>query len=493
MTGDAYLSISIVIVYLIIVSFVAKRFGYLHEHTVSEFAVAGRSYRWYMVLFTVLASWIIGAFFTAWVGMAVELGIIAQYAMIYGLGGLVIYYLIAPRIWTWGNLHSLYNLPDFIKLRYNSGLLAIIVAIVGILLNIPWHIIAFKTFGYVVDALTYGAIPFNVGMTVGVLLILAYVSYGGQRTVVTVDFLQGIVSVVLVIGGITFVAYKLFGGYGPIFQVLVAERPDHLIVTDMPYWSSIILAGIIGSYCWLEIFNRIFLAKNTREVRKVAAGAPVILVIFCFTLLTLSAAGSLIPEVAADPEAGFLIMFNMAGGPILLAMAAIVIIAGEMSSLDSQLATNSVVVANNFVKPFKPDMTDKQMIRVMRIAAAAFVISSLFLAMMELPALVYLAIFTYENLVHMFPAIILGALWKRGNTTAALAGICVGIPITVYFTFFPDHLAAFVGSWQPGIVGFAVNVTIYVVVSLLSKPDPRVEALFDELEKEEASAMIGAK
>ncbi|MEW6082013.1 MAG: sodium:solute symporter family protein [Bacillota bacterium] len=482
MPSQSVLAMAIVAVYLVSVGLIARRFGKLHDQSVAEFAVASRSFKWYMVMFTVLATWIVGATYTAWVGMSIVDGMLAQYAALYGLGGLVVYYLIAPRIWSWGKAHNLYNLPDFIELRYGSKGLAIFIAIAGILLNFPWHIIAFKTFGYVASALTGGAVPFNLGMTIVVLLIAGYVMWGGQRTVVILDFYQGIISVVVVLAGIVFVTYSLFGGFGPLLSRLASEKPELLTIADKPYWTCIILGGIIGSYCWLEIFNRIFVAESVSEVRKVIVGAPFLMVLIFVMLVIMSMGGSLIAEVAADPEAGFLTMFTMAGGPLLLAFAAIVIVAAEMSSIDSQLATNSVVVANNIIKPFKPGLTDRQILTICRISALVFVLSALVVAMMELPMLVSIAIFTYENLVNLFPTIILGALWTRGNKTAAVAGLSVGIPVTLYFTWNATLSQALFGSWTPGIIGFTLNTLIYVIISLASRPQPSTTELFQELE-----------
>lgn len=443
---------------------------------------------WYKVMFTVLATWLVGATYTAWVGMSVDEGIIAMYALIYGMGGLVMYYILAPRIWQWGQTHNLFNLPDFIELRYGSKNLATLISIFGVLINFPWHVIGFKTFGYVAYSLTGGAIPFNLGMAIIVGLILCYVTYGGQRTVVTLDFIQGVVLTGFMPIVVTFVVYKLFGngGYGAIFQEVAIKFPERLTVASPPYWSSINIAGIIGSYCWLEIFSRIFIAKSKADCRNVAAGAPFFFTIFQFTLISMCIGGVLFPEVVADSEAGFLTMFSMAGGPILLAFAAIAIIAAEMSSVDAQIITNSVVIANNIIRPYKSDMNDRQIIKLSRGSAFVFVVVALIVAMLDLPALIYLAIFSYECLVHLFPTIILGALWNRGNTKAALAGIICGLPITLYFTAFPDQVPAALGSWTPGILGFVINVSVYVIISLVSQPLDHVRPLFNQLKKQDA-------
>src|SRR5690606_35264161 len=212
--------------------FVIHRWGGLRDASFEELAVAGRSFPWYMVMFTVLATWFVGSIYTGWVGMATMDGSIALYGPLYTLAGLILYYLLAPRVWVWGKVHRLHNLPDFIEMRYRSRRLALFVALAALIIGAPWQVMALKTFGYLSYSLTYGAVPMNVGMAVFALFTLSYIAWGGQRSVVVTDFVQGVISMVLVMGGALFVIYKLFGGIGPMMSRLMAEKPELLTVSD---------------------------------------------------------------------------------------------------------------------------------------------------------------------------------------------------------------------------------------------------------------------
>jgi SSS family solute:Na+ symporter len=474
------IAILIVVGYFLLLGFAVLKWGKMKDQSIEEFAVAGRSFKWYWVMFTILATWFTGSFYTGNFGWGVTQGIIAQYAMIYTTGGLLIYYVIGPRTWVWGKKHNLMNLPDFIELRYGSKAYAIVVAVIGLLLNIPWHVMAFKTFGYVANALTGGAIPFNVGMVAITVIVLAYVLWGGQRSVVTTDFIQGIICCVVVVGGCIAVAYKLFGGFGPMFARLAVEKPELLTVpAPSGYWASIIIAGTLGAYCWLEVFNRIFVSDSVKTVRKVALGAPIIALLCGAAVLMLSLGAALVPGID-DPQGGFFALFKMVGGAPMLAFAAVIVIAGEMSSIDSQLATNGVVFARNIVGKLRgSDLDGKKMVLVSRIACAVMVAVGLVVAMMDLPALQLIAIWTFEHLVHLFPAIVLGLLWKRGNLVSAVAGMAVGMPITIIL----QVLGSTPAGWSQGVIGLAANIVIYVAVALIRKPDARTEELFAEVER----------
>lgn len=474
--------------YVVFLIFVIHRWGGLRDASFEEFAVAGRSFPWYMVMFTVLATWFVGSIYTGWVGMATMDGSIALYGPLYTLAGLILYYLLAPRVWVWGKVHRLHNLPDFIEMRYRSRRLALFVALAALIIGAPWQVMALKTFGYLSYSLTYGAVPMNVGMAVFALFTLSYIAWGGQRSVVVTDFVQGVISMVLVMGGALFVICKLFGGIGPMMSRLMAEKPELLTVSDPQAWTSWILAGAIGSYCWLEVYNRIFTARSVADVRSVAAGAPIIGGLAYLLILLVGFGGALVPEVAASletAEAGFFTMFERAGGPLMLGFAGMIVLAAEMSSVDSQLTTAGVVVAKNVIGPFRPDVDDRRLLKWARWVISIWMMIALVIAMMDLPALVQLGIWTYEFLVHLFPVSVLGAFWRRGTAAAGIAGLATGMPITALFTFNPDWGVQVLGSWGPGIVGFSVNLLVYVLVSLASRPEPYVDELFAELKASE--------
>lgn len=56
-----------------------------------------------------------------------------------------------------------------------------------------------------------------------------------------------------------------------------------------------------------------------------------------------------------------------------------------------------------------------------------------------------------------------------------------GLPVTVLLGLYPEWSAAYFGTWAPGILGLVVNIVVYVVVSLFSKPESYVEELFKEV------------
>jgi SSS family solute:Na+ symporter len=139
-------------------------------------------------------------------------------------------------------------------LRFVPNKIALAVAF---LLNWPWQVLALKTFGYVVSALSYGAVPMPVGIGIFAAIIAFYCVYGGMRSVVLTDFIQGLLCTVVVLGGMLLVIQVKFGGIGDMFQLALKEKPALLAISNPNYFIGICIVSSMGAYCWPEIFNRI--------------------------------------------------------------------------------------------------------------------------------------------------------------------------------------------------------------------------------------------
>ncbi len=482
----SFASIIIVLIYFGLLALVITRWGKAKSTTLAEFAVTGRETPWWLMLFTILGTWFVGSTYTAFFGWAVFEGAIVLYATLYSLVGLIIFYYIAPRVWVWGKVHNLYNLPDYIQLRYNNKGLYIVIAIaVGFLLSWPWQVMALKTFGYVVMSISYGAIPMPVGIGIFAAIIAFYCVYGGMRSVVLTDFIQGILCTIVVLGGMLIVLQVKFGGMGDMFQQVLKEKPALLTISNPHYFIGICVASSLGAYCWPEIFNRIFLARGSRDVKIIGRIAPIVVLLLGFLLVAMGIGGGLLSSVNVDlasAESGFLIMFEEVGGPLMLAFAAIIIIAAEMSSIDSQLTVMGTIFSNNIIAAFKKDgLSEEKVVSISRWFIVLYMILIWFFSIGDIGALYKYAVVSYEFLASLFPAIIIGILWRRGNTMAAWVSIIGGSVVCGILQLWPDLQATF-GGFGAGFSGAVVAIVLYFVVGFATPEDERIAGLFAEVE-----------
>lgn len=86
-----------------------------------------------------------------------------------------------------------------------------------------------------------------------------------------------------------------------------------------------------------------------------------------------------------------------------------------------------------------------------------------------------------------FPALVLGIFWERATRAGALAGMLVGITLTIYYILRVEFdsipmlgISGFnmdpwfhVQSTSGGLFGVFAGFVTIVIVSLLTRPDPR--------------------
>ena len=107
MENKIIISISILAVYFILLSYFVFRSAKMKDKSMEEYAVAGRSYGWFFILFTIVATLLVGSTYVGWFTWGAWEGLIAQYDIVYVAAGYLALYFIAKKVWIWGKKHNL--------------------------------------------------------------------------------------------------------------------------------------------------------------------------------------------------------------------------------------------------------------------------------------------------------------------------------------------------------------------------------------------------
>src|SRR6187551_2249631 len=171
-------------------------------HNTKDYAVAGRHLPLPVVMATVFATWF---------GAEAVFGVSATFVQ-EGLNGVVAdpfgssMCLIIAGIFFSTQLYKLniITLGDFYRMRYNRTVevlttIAIVVSYLG------WVAAQIKALGLIFNLITQGAVSEEMGMVMGMAIVLTYTTLGGMLAVAVLDFVQMIV----VIGGLLFIGYTV--------------------------------------------------------------------------------------------------------------------------------------------------------------------------------------------------------------------------------------------------------------------------------------------
>lgn len=461
--------------------------AHVTDKSFTDYAVADRSFGPAYQAMSFLNTWWPGSLFLALTGAAAGQGVLGFYMPIYSLLTVVLMYVMAQRVWIWGKVFDLRTQPDILSLRYNSKAIAVVGALIGIVSGIPWLVLGFKGLGNLFEAMSFNTLDAAWAVFIGVTLMVIrqfWTIRMGMRGVVISDMFQGIIAYVggalLILGLIAWLFWS--GGLG-ISGLADAKLTVPGLGSNLGplYMFAIIFSGAIGGWCWPAIFIRIYTADSVRSVQRAGAlGAPLSLV-WSMSLVVLGLLASQLPTVAKDPDSMWFTICNLAGGPVLLGLGGVVMLAATMGSIDGAIQATGAQVANDIVGAYR-QLNHKQSVLIAKLGMVVVTLVSAWFATLKLPQLFLLAILSYQGIIQLAVPQYLGIFWKRGTATGAVASTVTGFAVAVVLQVFYPLGIGWAGGLTSGIIALAVNAGIYVACAILLPQDAternRVDKLF---------------
>lgn len=388
------------------------------------------------------------------------------------------------------------TLPDFLEKRYDRSSrdwLAIISVVSAIIIHIAFSMLA----GGIVLKTLFGL---NMYVSVIVICIITaiYTIIGGLKAVVVTESIQ---TVVLLTGAfiISYAAFHKMGGWGPMTDVLKSKgeldklsmmRP-HGDSSGMPWYTVFLGYPILGIWYWCAdqtIVQRVLGAKDENHARvgPLFCGFIKILPVFIFVLpgllaYTLSQSGHLdVSSLGLDDKGNvnskgiYTLMITQLLPSGLIGILVAALLSGLMSQVSGALNSISTMVSYDMYQRYRPEASDKQLIRIGKISAGIAMVFSLAL----LPLLDrYESIFSGINdvIAHIAPPItcvfLLGVFWKGASAQSAKLtlwiGSALGVVVFVINKMFPETLIGHIPFMMMAFYLFCTCVIIQVSFSYI--------------------------
>src|SRR3954471_7262079 len=203
-----------------VIGFVAVRWRAAKMSSLDEWGLGGRR-------FGTVVTWFLlgGDLYTAYTFVAVP-------ALVYGKGALgffavpytiIVYPLVLvlmPRLWQVAHKRGYVTASDYVKDRFDSRTLALLVAITGIVATMPY--IALQMFGMEVVISQLGISP-EWALIVAFLLLASFTYVSGLRAPALISLVKDLLIWVTVIVAIIYVPHHL-GGYSAVFSKVPDEQ-----------------------------------------------------------------------------------------------------------------------------------------------------------------------------------------------------------------------------------------------------------------------------
>ncbi|MEO3935050.1 sodium:solute symporter family protein [Micrococcaceae bacterium Sec7.4] len=454
--------------------------------TLTDYAVAGRSFGPWFQTMSFLNTWLPGTVFISFAGLAASSGLIGYYLIFYSLIAIVLMYFMADKVHAWGRIHDLRTQADFVGMRYGSRTVRVVAAVIGVVSMFPWLILGFQSLGLVFSYLSFGAISASAAIFVGIGVLAVrqiWTVRMGMRGIVISDMVQGIAAYGLgFVMAVGFIVWLVGQGLG--FDRLPSAflaLPGMGSELGPLYFFSIVLTGSLGAWCWPDIFVRLFTAKDARTTKKSSAQAAPLLLLFAFAVITMALLAHALPSVAEAPDnVWFIVASN--GGVVVLALAGIAVLAATMGNVSAIAAASGTQVTQDILQ--WKSLDDKRRVAHAKIAItaiSALAIVGAVITANTVTGLVSLAMTSYQGIVQLAPALYLGLFWKRGTAAGATLGMLVGFATAAILQIlYPISIGWLLGLTS-GVVGLIANTAVYMLCSLVKPPSVTEQLRVDEL------------
>jgi SSS family solute:Na+ symporter/sodium/proline symporter len=456
-----------------------------------DFMVAGRSVPVYMLVGTLVCTWIGSGSLFGGAGLAFRSGLSMLWFSFGAWMGLVVAYFIAGRV----RRIAQYTVPDLLEQRYNAaarllGTLAIILAYVTIAAY------QFRGGGWILTIVTDGAIGPVQGMLITAAAIVLFTALAGMVSIVTVDVFNGIIITLAVVLTLPYMVFQL-GGIGNVTAALPADHMtpmgghNLLWVVGVSLPTFLLLLGESGMY------QKFFSAKDENAARRAVIGMVIGVVLIETTLALVSIVGrAAFPDLLESTSivgraASETIIMHVArhGLPVLLgAVLLAAAIAIVLSTGNTFLLVPSTNVSRDIYQRFiNPKASEKQMLNLQRASIVLFGAVGLLL-LTQFDTVLAMALYAYSLVgASLTPALLAAFLWKRVTAQGGVACIAggMGTIITlgilgriegirdIFVRSFGGTEFDFASSDYIVIPGVIVSVGLLIVVSLLTTPSPK--------------------
>jgi SSS family solute:Na+ symporter len=440
-----------------------------------QYLVGGRSFGT-ILLWVLMAGEIYTSFtFLGAAGWAYGYGAPGFYVLAYGTCGYIIGYFLTPKIWKVASERKLLTAPDFYADRYGSKALGVGAALVQFFILVPYVALQLSGLQTILRIAGYGSIDAYRAVVVAFMLIAFFVFTAGLRGTAWASIVKdALILGVVLFAGIA-IPSQFFGSPAGMFDQLLRTHPAMLTLVPgtgprgTVWYVSTVLLTAIGYYMGPQTFNAIYSARSESAVRRNAVLLPIYGLVLLLVIFAGFAALLIVPGLTgASVDQSFLLVVQRYYPPWVLGVIAA---AGSMAALIPASAL-LLAAAGLFAKNVLGDAlgiatSDAHRTLATRVLVLVACALSLAFWIAERDKTIVEFLLIYFNGITQFaPAAIATFLWPRATAWGAAAGIAGGLASVVYLA------VTNVSFWgiNPGIPALVVNVALFVLVSLVTKP-----------------------
>lgn len=475
-----------------VIGFVAAHWRRGDLGLLDEWGLAGRR-------FGTVVTWFLlgGDLYTAYTFVAVPAlmfgaGAVGFFALPYTILIYPFAFVVFPKLWSVARKHGYVTSADFVNARYGSKLLALAIAVTGIVATMPYIALQLVGIEVVIGALGFhtGGLVGDLPLIIAFVILAAYTYTSGLRAPALIAIVKDLLIYLTIIVAIIAIPAQL-GGFSHIFsavpvQKLLLAAPKEGSLGGYSAYATLALGSALALFLYPHSITAILSSKSGNTIRRNMALLPAYsLLLGLMALLgfmALAAGVKDMPQYASyfkqygtNFAVPALFLHTLPSWFVGVAFAGIAIGALVPAAIMSIAAANLYTrnVHKQFVNPgvtaAGETLIAKRVSLIVKVGALAFVL------FLPLQYAIQLQLLGGIWIIQTLPAIVLGLYTRwldhRGLLLGWLAGVAYGTWMAGTLAFkgsiYPLHLGSLTIPGYAAVYSLILNLVVAIVVSAL--------------------------
>ncbi len=399
--------------------------------TKADYLVAGRSLPAFVLVFTLLSSWIGSGSLLGGAENAYKHGFAALWQGGGGWAGLLLIYFIAPR----ARKFAQFTIPDLLEARYNQtarvlGVIAILFAYTAIT---SYQLIGG---GDILHLIFPDLITADLGKYIIAAFVIVFTAIAGMASVAYMDVVIGSLATVTLLMALPFVLHAA-GGWGAVTHALPATHFQVLGDFNLAQALELFLPTMLLMLGNQSMYQKFFSAKSEKDARNAVVGWIIGTVVLETVIVALAVFGSaLFPSGEVQQRPREIIAFTALHGlPAWLgALLMGAVFAKIISTANNYLFSPSTNLVNDvFIRYISPGASNKRVLIVSRLVVVMLGVWALYQAL-NTSSVLAKTLYAYTIYSAALTPVILAAFYsRRVNAQGAVSAIAAGTLVTFFW------------------------------------------------------------
>jgi SSS family solute:Na+ symporter/sodium/proline symporter len=439
--------------------------------TKADYLVAGRSLPAFVLVFTLLSSWIGSGSLLGGAENAYKHGFYALWQGGGGWAGLALIYFIAPR----ARKFAQFTIPDLLETRYNQT--ARVLGVIAVLFTYT----AITSYQFIgggdILHLIFPQVTAVEGQYILAGFVILFTMIAGMGSVAYMDVVIGLLATFTMLAALPVLLHQA-GGWAGVkaaipathFTVFSDMKPINALELFLP--TCLLMLGNQSMY------QKFFSAKSEKDATRATLGWIVGTVILETVIVAIAVVGSaLYPtgEVHERPREilAYTAVHGFGGGKALALLGALLvgaIFAKVVSTANNYLFSPATNLVNDvFVRYLKPEASNKQVLLVSRLMVVGLGLWALWQSL-GTTSVLKKSLYAYTIYSAALTPVILAAFfWRRATAKGAVASIAAGTVVTIGWDWVTPHMPAVIAARDAILPALVASLICLFAVSLATK------------------------